>query len=81
MRKVKLFGRFLKFIAEVHIPSFSKAPDVLVWGGRVFVWNSKENQYIEAEHAYWIPEEFAAPEAPVEAFDADELFEEDGDFE
>jgi hypothetical protein len=55
MQKVKLENGSGDLVAELEIPAFTAAPEVIIWGNRVFMHElGSDNTYTEA-FAYVVP--------------------------
>jgi len=58
MEKVRLLTKDGGFVTSGMIPAFNDPPDVIVWGSRIFQYDStddeREHVYIEAFSSYLV---------------------------
>lgn len=47
MRQVILYTSTGEFIGGSSVPAFNEPPDVLFWGGRVFIYQSTDDEFVD----------------------------------
>jgi len=64
MNTIRLYTRDGRMVTEVQVPPWNSAPEVYVWGERIFVLHTN-GRYEEAAGVFFIPPQIAEPDAPT----------------